>query len=45
MTQLLYLGKIPEWLSGSLLRNGPGSIQVGNYEFKHIFDSSALLHR
>ncbi|KAF0768060.1 carotenoid isomerooxygenase isoform X1 [Aphis craccivora] len=38
-------GKIPEWLSGSLLRNGPGSTQVGNYEFKHIFDSSALLHR
>jgi len=39
------IGKIPEWLSGSLLRNGPGSTQVGNYKFKHIFDSSALLHR
>ncbi|XP_025425910.1 carotenoid isomerooxygenase isoform X2 [Sipha flava] len=38
-------GHIPEWLSGSLLRNGPGSIRVGNYEFKHLFDSSALLHR
>ncbi|XP_026812151.1 carotenoid isomerooxygenase isoform X3 [Rhopalosiphum maidis] len=38
-------GKIPEWLSGSLLRNGPGSTHVGNYEFNHIFDSSALLHR
>ncbi|XP_015369848.1 PREDICTED: carotenoid isomerooxygenase isoform X1 [Diuraphis noxia] len=38
-------GKIPEWLSGSLLRNGPGSTRVGNYEFKHVFDSSALLHR
>jgi Retinal pigment epithelial membrane protein len=38
-------GAIPEWLSGSLLRNGPGSIKVGNTTFNHLFDSSALLHR
>ncbi|XP_043785950.1 carotenoid isomerooxygenase isoform X2 [Apis laboriosa] len=38
-------GKIPHWLKGTLLRNGPGSLQVGEYTFNHLFDSSALLHR
>ncbi|XP_017759905.1 PREDICTED: carotenoid isomerooxygenase isoform X1 [Eufriesea mexicana] len=38
-------GKIPSWLKGTLLRNGPGSLQVGEYSFNHLFDSSALLHR
>lgn len=38
-------GQIPEWINGSLLRNGPGSIKVGDSTFKHLFDSSALLHR
>lgn len=38
-------GTIPEWLNGSLLRNGPGSIKVGDQTFKHLFDASALLHR
>lgn len=38
-------GVIPEWLNGSLLRNGPGSIKVGSMTFNHLFDSSALLHR
>ncbi|VVC28941.1 Hypothetical protein CINCED_3A018818 [Cinara cedri] len=42
---ILGTGGIPGWLTGSLLRNGPGSTKVGNHEFKHIFDSSALLHR
>ena len=39
------IGNIPVWLKGSLLRNGPGCLKVGNYTFDHIFDSSALLHR
>lgn len=39
------IGKIPSWLKGTLLRNGPGSLQVGEYSFNHLFDSSALLHR
>lgn len=38
-------GEIPKWLKGTLLRNGPGNLKVGNYEFDHLFDSSALLHR
>ncbi|CAL7933231.1 unnamed protein product [Xylocopa violacea] len=38
-------GRIPGWLKGTLLRNGPGSLQVGDYSFNHLFDSSALLHR
>uniref|UniRef100_A0A182Q6V3 Uncharacterized protein n=1 Tax=Anopheles farauti TaxID=69004 RepID=A0A182Q6V3_9DIPT len=38
-------GSIPEWLNGSLLRNGPGSLKVGDMMFNHLFDSSALLHR
>lgn len=38
-------GKIPVWLNGTLLRNGPGSLKVGSMRFKHLFDSAALLHR
>ncbi|CAD6217193.1 GSCOCG00004716001-RA-CDS [Cotesia congregata] len=38
-------GVIPKWLKGTLLRNGPGNLKVGDYEFDHLFDSSALLHR
>ncbi|XP_053683586.1 carotenoid isomerooxygenase [Sabethes cyaneus] len=41
----LVKGEIPEWLNGSLLRNGPGSLKVGEMTFNHLFDSSALLHR
>ncbi|KAJ9601451.1 hypothetical protein L9F63_000368, partial [Diploptera punctata] len=38
-------GCIPKWLKGTLLRNGPGSLKVGNMNFQHLFDGSALLHR
>ncbi|XP_045461603.1 carotenoid isomerooxygenase [Harmonia axyridis] len=38
-------GTIPSWLQGSLLRNGPGSLKVGQEYFQHIFDSSALIHK
>ncbi|CAO1425675.1 unnamed protein product [Diamesa serratosioi] len=38
-------GVIPLWLKGSLLRNGPGSIKVGEMTYNHLFDSAALLHR
>lgn len=38
-------GEIPKWLSGSLLRNGPGSLNVGTSRFQHLFDSAALLHK
>ncbi|KAL6261935.1 hypothetical protein P5V15_007018 [Pogonomyrmex californicus] len=38
-------GNIPKWLKGTLLRNGPGNLKVGEYRFQHLFDSSALLHK
>lgn len=38
-------GHIPEWLSGSLLRNGPGGLHVGEMRFDHLFDSAALIHK
>ncbi|XP_063218959.1 carotenoid isomerooxygenase isoform X2 [Bacillus rossius redtenbacheri] len=38
-------GQVPKWLRGSLIRNGPGSLKVGDMTFEHLFDSSALLHR
>ena len=37
-------GKLPEWLRGSLIRNGPGLRRIGDTEYKHLFDGLALLH-
>mgnify|MGYP000178681804 CR=1 FL=1 len=39
------VGKIPEWVSGTLLRNGPGTFKVGNQRYRHWFDGLAMLHR
>ncbi|XP_014472372.1 PREDICTED: carotenoid isomerooxygenase-like isoform X2 [Dinoponera quadriceps] len=38
-------GNIPKWLKGTLLRNGLGSLKVGEHTFQHLFDGSALVHR
>ncbi|XP_045447631.1 carotenoid isomerooxygenase-like [Melitaea cinxia] len=38
-------GTVPSWLSGTLIRNGPGTIKIGSTEYSHVFDGSALLHR
>ncbi|XP_077994411.1 carotenoid-cleaving dioxygenase, mitochondrial-like [Glandiceps talaboti] len=38
-------GKIPCWLEGSLLRNGPGLFDIGEQTVNHVFDGMALLHR
>jgi len=38
-------GILPDWLEGSLLRNGPGSFQVGERRYRHWFDGLAMLHR
>mmetsp|Transcript_34947 Transcript_34947/g.62905 ORF Transcript_34947/g.62905 Transcript_34947/m.62905 type:complete len:607 (+) Transcript_34947:67-1887(+) len=35
---LAVVGKIPSWLSGKLIRNGPGMFKYGNTEVKHQFD-------
>ncbi len=37
-------GAFPDWLTGSLLRNGPGSWTVGKDSLSHWFDGFALLH-
>nr|XP_036849654.1 beta,beta-carotene 15,15'-dioxygenase [Manis javanica] len=37
-------GKIPAWLQGTLLRNGPGMHTVGETRYNHWFDGLALLH-
>jgi carotenoid cleavage dioxygenase-like enzyme len=38
-------GTIPEWLAGTLLRNGPARFEVGEQRFQHWFDGLAMLHR
>ncbi|XP_021112333.1 beta,beta-carotene 15,15'-dioxygenase isoform X6 [Heterocephalus glaber] len=37
-------GRIPPWLQGTLLRNGPGMHTVGDSRYNHWFDGLALLH-
>ncbi|XP_029061822.1 LOW QUALITY PROTEIN: beta,beta-carotene 15,15'-dioxygenase [Monodon monoceros] len=37
-------GRIPAWLQGTLLRNGPGMHTVGETRYNHWFDGLALLH-
>lgn len=38
-------GDLPDWLTGSLIRNGPGTFQVGERRYRHWFDGLAMLHR
>jgi carotenoid cleavage dioxygenase-like enzyme len=38
-------GQIPAWLRGTLVRNGPGTFQVGSERYRHWFDGLAMLHR
>ena len=42
---LLVSGKIPSWLSGTLIRNGPAMFEVGRQKFNHWFDGLAMLHK
>ncbi|XP_075910043.1 beta,beta-carotene 15,15'-dioxygenase [Petromyzon marinus] len=37
-------GKLPEWLSGTLIRNGPALHTFGDTSYNHWFDGMALLH-
>uniref|UniRef100_A0A6Q2YIN7 Beta-carotene 15, 15-dioxygenase 2, like n=1 Tax=Esox lucius TaxID=8010 RepID=A0A6Q2YIN7_ESOLU len=39
------IGKIPCWIHGSFLRNGPGKFEFGKDNFNHWFDGMALMHR
>jgi carotenoid cleavage dioxygenase-like enzyme len=38
-------GEIPTWLSGSLVRNGPGKFEVGGERVEHWFDGLAMLRK
>lgn len=38
-------GQIPDWLRGTLIRNGPGTFHVGTERYRHWFDGLAMLHR
>ncbi|KAL0979647.1 hypothetical protein UPYG_G00187750 [Umbra pygmaea] len=38
-------GKIPSWIYGSFLRNGPGKFEFSINNFNHWFDGMALMHR
>ena len=42
--ELSWEGRVPDWLSGSLFRNGPGRYNRGKVEVNHWFDGLALLH-
>jgi beta,beta-carotene 9',10'-dioxygenase len=37
-------GDIPDWLEGSLIRNGPGMVQADK-SMRHWFDGLAMLHK
>ncbi|XP_062869248.1 beta,beta-carotene 15,15'-dioxygenase [Trichomycterus rosablanca] len=37
-------GSLPEWLQGTLVRNGPGIFSVGETSYNHWFDGMALLY-
>lgn len=37
--------KIPEWLNGSLVCNGPGKFTIGDHKLNHYYDGLALLQK
>jgi carotenoid cleavage dioxygenase-like enzyme len=37
-------GSMPDWLQGTLIRNGPARFDVGDYRLRHWFDGLAMLH-
>ncbi|XP_046357914.2 beta,beta-carotene 15,15'-dioxygenase-like [Haliotis rufescens] len=38
-------GTIPQWVTGTLYRNGSGMFKVGETTVKHLFDGLAVLHK
>ncbi|HTW84307.1 MAG TPA: carotenoid oxygenase family protein [Candidatus Sulfotelmatobacter sp.] len=38
-------GRLPDWLTGTLLRNGPARFEVGAERYRHWFDGLAMIHR
>jgi len=44
-TEAAITGAVPAWLSGSLLRTGPGKFEMGESQYRHWFDGQAVLHK
>jgi beta,beta-carotene 9',10'-dioxygenase len=38
-------GTFPDWLTGTLVRNGPALYDMNGKSFRHWFDGQAMLHR
>jgi carotenoid cleavage dioxygenase-like enzyme len=38
-------GRLPGWLNGTLIRNGPGTFKVGEQNYRHWFDGLSMLHK
>jgi beta,beta-carotene 9',10'-dioxygenase len=45
LEQLPVIGRVPEWLEGTLVRNGPGTFDVGTERYRHWFDGLSMLHK
>jgi carotenoid cleavage dioxygenase-like enzyme len=42
--RLVVHGTFPAWLSGTLVRNGPGQFDLNAQSYRHWFDGLAMLH-
>ena len=38
-------GGLPDWLEGTLIRDGPGLFEFGDHSADHAFDGMAMLRR
>jgi carotenoid isomerooxygenase len=38
-------GIVPEWLNGTLFRNGPGRFRFGEKVYNHFFDGMATINK
>ena len=43
--ELPVTGKVPDWLDGTLYRNGPGRYEVGERRISHQFDGFAKIYK
>jgi carotenoid cleavage dioxygenase-like enzyme len=39
------IGEVPEWIAGSLYRNGPARYEYGDKEYTHLFDGHSCIHK
>lgn len=44
VTRLEVVGAVPDWLTGTLIRNGPALFEQGETSLRHWFDGYGLLH-